>query len=307
MLEPATLAHPLWFDIDGNRHPVRLTAEHSPRTLALLLESLPAEVDIHCAKIAGNHIFWHAPFVAPSERVTDIMTIPAGAFVYWPERQFLELIYGELQAETASVNVLGRVEGDVAWLRALGTRVQQRQGHEVVWARLDYEGEHAKAPEPPADLPVPLLALRRARTHIWQQMPAEVEALLARRGVLLPYGPLSMAEGELRKLHELLWRLLTDWRDGRRTHVVATAAFLVEAINARVAGFCHLRETGQVLAQAADFLQSGEDAPVEQVLEELVLYCGRAAAWLDQCIPWSDLNQALLRALAARHGGCTPA
>ena len=283
-----TLPQPLLFEVDGEAHPVALTGDHAPRTLAMLLAATPADVDIHCAKIAGNHIFWHAPFVAPLERVTDIMTIPAGAFVYWPERQFLELIYGELQAETASVNVLGRVDGDVAWLRALGERVQRRQGREVAWARLTYEGER---PTPPTRPPSPL---RAAREAVWRAMPAEVDSLLARRGVMLPYGPLAMAEGELRKLHELLWRLLADWRDSPEPHLAKSADFLLEAVTARVAGFCHLERAGEVLEQGAALIARGED--VDTTLEELVLYTGRYAAWLDQCIPWYDLNETLLAA-----------
>lgn len=291
------LDHPLLFHADGVAHRVLLTDDYAPHTQRLLLASTPAEIDIHCAKIAGNHIFWHAPFVAPLEKVTDIMTIPAGAFVYWPERQFLELIYGELQAETASVNLLGRVEGDVAWLRALGERVQHRQGHEIAWARLEWPGQPVTLPAPP---PHPL---RAAREAVWRAMPAEVDTLLERRGVMLPYGPLAMAEGELRKLHELLWRLLAHWREGPEPHRVSSAVFLLEAVTARVAGFCHLTGAGAVLEHGAALLQRGEAADVDTTLEELVLYTGRYAAWLDQCIPWQDLNETLLAARPSRPRG----
>ncbi|MCP5155142.1 MAG: hypothetical protein H6983_13305 [Ectothiorhodospiraceae bacterium] len=300
----STLASPLVFRYEGAAHPIRLTAEFAPRTLAMLLAGLPETVDIHCAKIAGNHIFWHGRFVAPFERVADVMSVAPGAFIYYPERQFLELVYGELQAETANVNVLGWVEGDVAWLRALGQRVQRRQGVELITARLEHDGEGA--PPMPAPRPTPvhpgLARLRRARESMWAAMPAEFEALLDRRGVMLPVGPLIMAEGELRKLHELLWRLLEAWRAGRRQGVGAQTMFLVEAFVSRIAGFCHLTETGATLERAAAALPGADEVTVDAVLEELVLFTGRAAGWLDQGIPWFDLNEATLAARRARHG-----
>jgi hypothetical protein len=281
------------FNYDGIAHEIELAPQQSPRTVAALLATLPAQLDLHCAKIAGQHIFWHAPFVEELEAATDIMTLPAGSFLYWPERQFLELIYGELQAETAAVSVLGRLTGDIQWLRDLGHDLVREHGQRILWAQLT-----SSAPKPAArvaEIPAVLDGLRAARVAAWEKSPADIDVLLARRGMMLPYGPLAMAEGELRKLHELLWRLWSD-KDAGDASKSATAAFLLDAMVARVDGFCGMTGVGGVLRDAATLLR--DDAGLAQpALKELVLYCGRVAAWLDLHICWNDMNEITLKAL----------
>ena len=50
----------------------------APRTLARLAGHLPLPLQLHTPKIAGNHIYWHAPFIAP---VPVVLTIAAGTRV----------------------------------------------------------------------------------------------------------------------------------------------------------------------------------------------------------------------------------
>ena len=61
------MATMLLLDAGDTRLRIALDADRAPRTAAALLASLPAEIDLHCAKIAGNHILWHAPFVVDAE------------------------------------------------------------------------------------------------------------------------------------------------------------------------------------------------------------------------------------------------
>jgi hypothetical protein len=42
---------------------------------------LPASVDLHCAKIAGNRILLHAPFVESLVAAADVTTVGPGAFI----------------------------------------------------------------------------------------------------------------------------------------------------------------------------------------------------------------------------------
>ncbi len=251
-----------------------------------------------------------------------MLDAPAGTFLYWPERQFLELIYGDLQAESAQVSVLGRLRGDVGWLRALGERVTRRQGHELIWAELTAgpmasSGGVAISPEhrggavtassqAPADSgstgpssvsradylwDARFGALRQARVAAWQNEPRDIQRLVNRRGIMLPYGPLSMAEGEFRKLQELLWRLGTTLaKDIPAPERGRHAAFLIDAFLTRIVGLCGLHESGAILDQAAGLLRDYPDA-APAILEEVVLYSGRMAAWLDLYIPWHTLNE----------------
>jgi len=291
----------LIFKLGSQDHEIELSPEKAPKTLAKLLATLPADLDIHCAKIAGQHIFWHAPFISDLEQAHDILCLPAGSFLYWPERQFLELIYGELQAEKAQVCVLGQMKGDIAWLKEYGAKVVKQHGTKILHAQLlkgiDCEGLR----EDPSSPPAPEIAwLREERQKIWRNPPAELLSLMCRRGLMLPYGPLAMAEGELRKLHELLWRLrTTSQKNGVRTIDPLTRAdivpFLIEAFHARIDGFCGLSHCGQVLSAAADLFAKTQQQ--DELLEELVLYTGRAAAWCDAYIPWHALNEQCLSSL----------
>jgi hypothetical protein len=294
----------IYFHFSGQAHEIVLSSS-APGVVGRLKEALPAKIDIHCAKIAGKHIFWHAPFVCDLESERDVVSLPAGTFLYWPERQFLELIYGELQAEKAKVSVLGQLRGDLEWLRQLGRELVAQQGHRVVWASLTLDPDEPVPtdclyPETFLEAQVPgqpLAILRHASKTAWQEEPEYVAALLQRKGVMLPYGPLAMAEGEFRKLQELLWRLHEARRLENSAARTQTAVFLLDAFVSRIDGLCGLHESGAVLCAAADALRRN---PVEapEIIQDLILYCGRIAAWLDLHIPWNALNESV-RAAAA--------
>lgn len=294
------MANTLIFKVDGVEHEIELTDTHAPGTLARLLDVLPATIDIHCAKIAGSHIMWPVPFVERVESAADVLDMPPGAFFFWPERQYLEITYAALQAETAAVSYLGRLKGDVAWLRAYAERQRREQGRDIFTAELFLRNGPATAAGP-APLPPGsgLAAIRAARLAAWQAQPADAQALLDRRGLNIPYGPLAMAEGELRKLHELLWRL---WNEGGRrsdAEKARIAAFVLEAAVTRVGGFCHMLDTAAVLEAGIACLDAGTEA-VDDVLVELTLYVGRMAAWLDLHICWWPMNELTLEALENR-------
>ena len=107
---------------------------------------------------------------------------------------------------------------------------------------------------------------------------------------MIPYGPLSMAEAELRKLHELLWRLWNDQTRYANDQKKEIAIFVIEAAISRVAGFCHMNAVGAVFEDGITCI--GQDAvELEAVLAELVLYSGRIAAWLDLRICWWPMNE----------------
>jgi len=286
----------LFFKLNDVAHEIELYPDLAPQTIGKLISNLPARLDIHCAKIAGQHIFWHAPVVTDIEKAQDILTLPAGTFLYWPERQFLELIYGELQAEKAQVSVLGRLTGDIGWLKEYGRHVVENHGHGLLRAELLVgEGcDQLAIPEKPVSSPG-LMALRKARTEIWAAPPEEMFVLMRRSGMMLPYGPLAMAEGEFRKLHELLWRLRSETYGISTSGRESVVRFLIEAFNTRIDGFCALHECGKVLDDARNLFSDPETA--SDALEELVLYTGRAAAWLDAFIPWHALNDATLVSL----------
>jgi len=288
------------FIFDGGRLEIQLDHHSAPRTIEALLACLPFRFDLHCAKIAGSQILWHAPFVCDAEGARDILSAPPGAFIYWPERQFLELIYAPLQAESAEISVLGHVRGGIDLLRALGDRVRARQGLEQIWATLvaPADGRPARQPAPIPDWLATLAGYRRA---IWQAPPPGIAELLARRGVMLPLGPLLMAENDARKLHELAWRFLREARRGDAPAAAWAMRGVIDNAEAQLVGLCGLSDAAPALAEARTLLARfpGEAAPV---LEELVRFAGRLAAWLDLGIPWQRLSDAMISAVDEREG-----
>jgi hypothetical protein len=233
------------------------------------------------------------------ETASDVLAMPPGAFFYLPERQYLEITYDSLQAETASVSYLGRLAGDVGWLREYADRQRREQGRRIFTADVFIRGRGNALTAVEPDGPEHWRRICRARSEAWRGQPADVQTLLDRRGLNLPFGSLAMAEGDLRKLHELLWRL---WNDGeRRTddETVAIAVFALEAAVSRVGGFCHMQATAGTLRDGIDCLRQAA-APVQEILVELILFVGRMAAWLDLHICWWPMNELTLQALHGR-------
>lgn len=282
----------LIFACDGTEHPIALTAEFAPKTVAALRRWVPAEITLHCAKIAGSHVYWPTPILETLERGSNIHTLPAGAFLYYPDRQYMEITYAPLQAETALVSNLGIFEGDLGWLRQFAEFQRQQQGRRVFTARLYVPG-HREAPaaaQPAPEEDSPLERIRAERRRVWHAEPQELEAFIMRDGLNIPFGPLITAEGEFRRTQELLWRL---WRnqDGDVDAVrVRIAREVLDLALARVVGYCQLSEAGAVLKVGRDGLLT-PGAPVTDLLAELTIYCGRMAGWLDLHIPWWEANE----------------
>jgi hypothetical protein len=280
---------------DGQRWPIRAEPGRAPATLAALAAHLPLPVRFQTPKIAGTHLYWQAPFVVDREGDADVMAAPPGAFLFWPERQFLEIVFAPLQQETATVTMLGALENaaDVAVVAAFGEDVRRRAGHEIVAGELRCSEDGVAAVRPAVE--PALRRLREVRLGLWAERPAEIAALLADRGILHPAGPLHMAEAETRTLQELLWW----WREHGDLEAMAPAvAVACDKAATRLAGLCHLEESAAPLVEAAAHLRAGE-APARAVVEEAILCLGALSAWLDLAIPWDDVNEAARRA----HGG----
>jgi hypothetical protein len=289
----------LVFKVDGVEHEIELDATHAPKTLAKVAAALPATIDVHCAKIAGSHIMWPVPFVERVEKASDVLAMPPGAFFFWPERQYLEITYDALQDEAAAVSYLGRLTGDVTWLREYADNQRRNQGRSLFAAELFIRNAGPSSATAAPSGSSAWDRLRAARQQAWRQQPADVQALLDRRGLNIPFGPLAMAEGELRKLHELLWRLWNEGDQRGAKEKIAIAVFAVEAAITRVGGFCHMLATATVLRDGIVCLEKA-DAPLQEVLVELVLYVGRMAAWLDLHICWWPMNELTLDVLDNR-------
>lgn len=286
----------LIFSCEGQDHEIALVDRPGSGTLAQLAAWLPATTTIHCAKIAGCHIYWPSPILAPLEDGTDIHRLPPGSFLYYPDRQYLEIIYDELQAETAAVTYLGQLEGDISWLRDYATRQRREAGGQVFTATLRIEGAVPVAPPMIPSDDTPWNRIRRARRAVWQAEPDEISQMLARSGHNIPFGPMATADGYFRFVQESLWQI---WSEPEAFDDAARRAITINSLRlgiARIGHYCHLSASEAVFADAIAVAEQS-DVPLQDLLAEIILYCSRMSNWVDSHIPWYDANELTKRAL----------
>lgn len=285
----------LIFSVEGQSWPIRLGGD-ADRTRRALLSALPMRLQLHTPKIAGSHIYWHAPFVEDLEGATHVLSATAGAFIYWPVRQFLEITFAPLQAENAEITVLGHLDAPVDGIAQLAATLKRDQGRRILEGTLGKaDGGGTPAPQAPSPLPRDIVAARNA---LWAACPTDISRATASRAIMHPAGPVFTAESEARVLHELLWWIRAE-RGGKdealRRH---TAALALDKAATRLRDFCHMEETPALLFRLKAAM--GDGHPFDALIDEAILVAGRIGAWLDLLIPWNDLNEAFRAALDGR-------
>lgn len=267
----------------------------APRTSSALLANLPQTLQLHTPKIAGSHIYWHAPFVEDVENEVPVLDAKPGAFIYWPVRQFLEITFAPLQAETAAVTVLGQLDGPVDEIVALGQALRENQGKAHFDGRLSLlsQGSYRPLPQPASGVPADIVADRRA---LWECQPGDLQEAILSRGIMHPAGPILMAESEARVLHEILWWVRARIGKEEETVLRKMAALALDKAAVRLKDFCHLDQSAGLLYRVAAAM-ADERISVRDLLEEAILVAGRLAAWIDLLIPWNSLNESFRTAL----------
>ncbi|AYD04212.1 hypothetical protein [Neorhizobium sp. NCHU2750] len=281
----------LHFSAEGQTWPIKLTGT-AERTRSAMLRTLPLSLQLHTPKIAGSHIYWHAPFVEDVEGATHVLDAPAGAFLYWPVRQFLEITFAPLQAETAQVTLLGVLDAPIEGIASLAATLKRDQGRRIITGSLTSVDCEMPDPASPSVLPADMVA---ARQRLWAGMPADIAQVTSSRAIMHPAGPVFAAEGEARVLHELLWWARAEL--GSRDHHMLrqTAALALNKTATRLRDFCHMDETPALLF-SLEAAMTGP-LPLAALLDEAIIVAGRIGAWLDLLIPWNDLNEAFRSAL----------
>ncbi len=284
----------LIFSAQGQSWPVRLNNK-AERTQKALLEALPMPLQLHTPKIAGSHIYWHAPFVEDVEGAMHVLDAKPGAFIYWPVRQFLEITFAPLQAETAQITVLGHLDAPIEGIAALAQSLKLEQGRKIFDGSLRHACEETASPEAQPSLPDDLVSARKA---LWLSCPAEITQLAESRAIMHPAGPVFAAESEARVLHELLWWVRSEIGRTDQTTLRKTAALVINKTATRLRDFCHLNETSATLFRVEQAM--AEDLPFNALIDEAILIAGRVGAWLDLLIPWNNVNEAFRSASPER-------
>lgn len=286
----------LHFETGGESWSITCDPARAPRTLAALAGVLPLSLQMHTPKIAGNHIYWHAPFIAPVEGGLNVLNASPGAFIYWPVRQFLEITYAPLQAETATVTVLGQLDGPVAGIARLASALREGQGARLFTGTLSLAG--GKPPTTTHEtLPGVPLHIRAGRLALWKSCPEDIASLTHSRAIMHPAGPSLMADGEARALHETLWWLRE--RRGREDEgkLRFAAGLALNRAGQRLKDFCHFTTSAAILFHLEDAIHAAP-ADFAALLDEAILCAGRISAWIDLQIPWNGLNEGFRAALS---------
>lgn len=286
----------LIFECEGRAHEIRLFDAENSETLRQLIDWLPADITIHCAKIAGCHIYWPCPILARLESARDIHSLEPGAFLYYPDRQYLEIIYDELQAETAAVNHLGQLQGNIEWLRDFATRQRQRAGFEQFTARLHIPGDEQSTTMPDYPIDSTWNRIRQARAMVWEAEPPEIERLLSNSGLNIPFGPMVTADGYFRYVQENLWQLWNQPERYTDTQRRAAAINALELGIARIGHYCQMHQSEAVMRDAIQCIEDSS-LPLQDLLAEIILYSSRMSNWIDHRIPWFEINELTKSAL----------
>lgn len=286
----------LEFESGGERWSISCDKAKAPRTLACLAACLPLPLQLHTPKIAGNHIYWHVPFVTEVEGGTEVVQTPPGAFIYWPVRQFLEITFAPLQAETATVTVLGQLDGPVDGIARLAARLRKDQGRQLFTGMLSLARTSASPAPSPKTLLIPI-ELHVARLNLWAACPEDVQKLTQSRGIMHPAGPVLMAESEARILHENLWWIRERRAAGEIAALRYAATLALNRAATRLHDFCHLTSSAKILFDLETAIGS-DPALFEPLLDEAILCSGRLAAWIDLQIPWNAINEEFRASLA---------
>lgn len=286
----------LLFSTEGQSWPIQLTGD-AERTRDALARCLPLDLQLHTPKIAGSHIYWHAPFVEDVEGATHVLDAPAGAFIYWPVRQFLEITFAPLQAENAEVTVLGKLDAPIEGITALAASLKRDQGRRILSGHLTAAdggalAQQSNSPSSSSPLPADILS---ARAALWAACPGDIARVTRSRAIMHPAGPVFAAEGEARVLHEFLWWLRAARKTRDDAVLRAAAALALNKTATRLRDFCHMDETPALLFQLEGLMD--ETLDFGALVDEAIIIAGRIGAWLDLLIPWNDLNQAFRTAL----------
>jgi hypothetical protein len=120
----------------------QVTAEmldnEAPRTCEAFWNSLPMESDLHHAKYAGAQIYFMCPRPIldewpPVEGKVQVWQGNAGQVCWYQPKQFIAILYGELEHEEVDVSVFAKIiEQDLSKLRMIGRKCWLNPGNKVV-------------------------------------------------------------------------------------------------------------------------------------------------------------------------------
>jgi hypothetical protein len=141
-------------------------------------------------------------------------------------------------------------------------------------------------------------SLDLTQDELFVQPPAEVRALLDRRGALQPAGGLLYSEADTRNFHEMLF--VIHQTVSARPEGPGGLADLIRGIlayyAARLRGWYGLDQAARRIEAAAGELDYEDKTAFLADLEALMAVVGRINFWIDGQMPWFEINESVKRA-----------
>ena len=258
-----------------------LFEEEAPITCARLLEILPQKIDIHYAKFAGQEILGVIPMMAPIEGGKSLDEIEQGCVAFYPDRAFFCIYYGELQDEDVSITVIGQLHADEAFVSEM-EKCRYRQGDLLEI----YDREASESVYAPHTFAID--------TNMgWEKMPEDIQSVFKKRGISLPGGPILNAEGESRKLGDLLYTLYISVLNNEE-YGKPFVNRLLDYYAFKIGGWCGMHDRAGDILKYKDLLMD-ETRDRREVLVDFIYWANRMNMWIDLLIPWEDITELMRR------------
>jgi hypothetical protein len=176
-----------------------------------LCKRSPLSTRVHPSSVVGNMFYLLSDCVLPDcEPDVDVNVVEPGTWVYWPNRQFIEFIYGTLEKEDTSVVIVGTTTAGLAELVTEAEKnASDRQSILTLrWAGAAPAFQEKKYPPLAYEENRVVQLVRSAAEDWWGSEPDFITGLASKDDVVKARGGLALVESIASRHQELMWQVI---------------------------------------------------------------------------------------------------
>ena len=110
-----------------------LLEKEAPKACNAIWNRLPIEADVHCAKVAGEEVFFMVPFVLNPERGGELLE--AGSIAYFPPAQSICIYYWSRAVRARQATVFAKITENLEGIVEEFKKVRYKQGDKILIQR----------------------------------------------------------------------------------------------------------------------------------------------------------------------------